>query len=60
MSSRIINIKNNDGATALMMAVERNDFSCVQRMAELDGVDWETENKKEDRLEDVVRWVFAI
>jgi ankyrin repeat protein len=59
MNSKIINIKDSAGKTALMMAVERNDLSCVERMAELDGVDWETENKKEESLEDVARWVFG-
>ena len=60
MTSNIINIKSNYGATALMWAVQNNHLPCVERMAELDGVDWETKNKKEESLEDIARWVFAI
>jgi ankyrin repeat protein len=60
MTSRIINIKNLYGQTALMLAVERTDLSCVKRMVELDGVDWETKNNNGVGLEDVARWVFAI
>ena len=55
MNSRIINIKNNAGNTALVYAVEENYLPCVERMAELDGVDWETRNMKEESLEDVAR-----
>jgi ankyrin repeat protein len=60
MTINIINIKNNKGETALMKAVERNHLSCVEMMAELDGVDWETKNKDGESLEDVARWAFAI
>ena len=55
MNSRIINTKTNGGVTALMVAVEENYLPCVERMAELDGVDWETGNMKEESLEDVAR-----
>jgi hypothetical protein len=40
----------------MMMAVELNNLPCVERMAELDGVDWETKNKVGESLEDVARW----
>jgi ankyrin repeat protein len=60
MNSNIINIKDNFGETALMKAVEHNKLTCVEMMAELDGVDWETKNKDGKSLEDVARWVFAI
>ena len=55
MNSKIINTKTNGGVTALMVAVEENYLPCVERMAELDGVDWETRNMKEESLEDVAR-----
>ena len=60
MTSNIINIKNNCGVTPLMEAVKNNQLSSVQRMAELDGVDWETKNEAGESLEDVARWVFLI
>ena len=60
MTCTIINTKNNNCETALMMAVRYNRLSYVERMAELDGVDWGTENNNGESLEDVARWVFAI
>ena len=60
MSCWIINTKNEYGETAMMRAVEENYLSCVEKMAELDGVDWETENEDGENLEDVARWAFAI
>jgi ankyrin repeat protein len=53
MTSKIINIKNYEGETALMTAVKRGDISCVRWMTEVDGVDWETENNDGESLEDV-------
>ena len=55
MNSNIFNIKNIDGDTALMVAVYYNHLSCVERMAELDGVDWETKDEDGESLEDVAR-----
>jgi ankyrin repeat protein len=60
MNSNIINTKNNYGNTALMMAVQHDNLSCVEMMAELDGVDWETTDEDGESLEDVARWVFDI
>jgi ankyrin repeat protein len=61
MTSNIINIKDICGDTPLMMAVKHNHVSCVERMSELDGVDWETKTEFfGESLEDVARWVFAI
>ena len=50
MTSNIINIKNRSGKTALMLAVQYNHLSCVEGMAELDGVDWETKVKMSAEL----------
>jgi hypothetical protein len=55
MTRRIINIKCRWGYTALMDAVDYGYLSCVEEMAKLDGVDWETKNKKGKSLEDVAR-----
>merc|ERR1719318_2502135 len=52
MTRQIINMKNSYGATALMMAVSRGNLSCVEKMSELDGVDWETKDKVGNGLED--------
>ena len=55
MTGQIINMKDKDGYTALMWAVVRGNFSCVEMMSELDGVDWKTKNKREQSLEDIAR-----
>ena len=61
MTRQIINLKprdylmNSTGDTALMQAVKNGFFSCVERMTEIDGVDWETKNRKGESLEDVAR-----
>ena len=56
MNSKIINLKTENYETALVLAVERNKLSCVERMAELEGVDWEAKNKHGESLEDFARW----
>ena len=42
MTRQINNMKNSSGDTALIWAVVHGHLSCVEEMAKLDGVDWET------------------
>ena len=53
MTGQIINMKTNRGDSALMRAVSRGNLSCVERMSELEGVDWETKNNSGQSLEEV-------
>ena len=41
--------------TLLISRIKVIKLPCVERMAELDGVDWETKNKDGESLEDVAR-----
>jgi len=56
MTRQIINMKNNDGETALMMAVARGNLSCVEKMSEIEGVDLEIKDKYGNGLEDMARY----
>ena len=55
MTRQIINMKTNNGQTALMKAVLWGNLSCVEMMSELEGVDWETKNNTGHSLEDIAR-----
>ena len=57
MPAHLLNIKDLDGSTALMVAVEFGHLSCMQEMAKLEGVDWQTRNRRGETLEDVARYV---
>ena len=59
MPVHVLNIKDNEGITALMVAVEFGHLSCVQEMAKLEGVDWQTRNSRGDTLEDADRYVIG-
>ena len=56
MPVHLLNIKDERGFTALMMAVQYDHLSCVEEMAKLEGVDWQTRNSKGETLEDVARY----
>ena len=55
MTGQIINMKNKNGDSALIWAVSRGKLSCVEIMSELEGVDWETRDKRGHSLEDIAR-----
>ena len=55
MTRQIMNMKNKKGITALMVAVARGNVSCVEKMSELEGVDWETKDKYGLSLEQTAR-----
>jgi len=55
MAIHMLNIKDNIGDTALMVAVEKGHLSSVEEMAKLEGVDWLTRDSEGDTLEDVAR-----
>jgi len=53
MTQQIINTKNMIGNTPLMFAVENGHMACVEEMAKLDGVDWDTKNGDGESLKDI-------
>ena len=53
MTPDIINKENENGKTALMLAVEESSLYCIEELRELDGVDWNTVNKQGEYVEDV-------
>ena len=51
----MINAKDTNGDTALVLAVEQGYLACVEEMAKLNGVDWETKSGNGKSLEDIAR-----
>ena len=51
----ILNMKNNDGDSALMSAVAGGHLESVREMSSLDGVDFDTRNREGETLLDVAR-----
>ena len=54
-----LNYKNRDGNTAAKVALSKKQFSCVQELSEIEGVDWNTKNtgkleKRVHELEDAL------
>ena len=39
-----LNHRNRDGNTAAKVALSKRNFSCVQELSEIEGVDWNTKN----------------
>ena len=58
MTKDILNAVNEQGKTALMLAVELGHLSSVEEMAKLEGVDWKTANEDGESLEDVARNMY--
>ena len=56
MAIHMLNIKDNIGDTALMVAVEKGHLSSVEEMAKLEGVDWLTRDSEGDTLEEAARY----
>ena len=50
-----LNYKNRDGNTAAKVALSKKQFSCVQELSEIEGVDWNTKNagKLEQRVREL-------
>ena len=51
----IINMKDNHGETALMVAVRRGNLECVRELAELQGTDFATKSRMGETLLKVAR-----
>ena len=43
-NSDILNMKDDDGEAALMIAVRRGNIDCVNELQKLEGIDFGTEN----------------
>jgi ankyrin repeat protein len=51
----IVNIRDNDGITPLMFAVERGYLDCVKKLDGLEGTDFQTKNSQAETLIEVGR-----
>ena len=60
MTSQILNIKNNSLETAVMVAVRNGNLDCMEEVAKLHGVDWETKNGNNESMEDAARLVNTV
>ena len=55
MNERIMNKKNVDGNTSLMIAVKKGKLEPVEEIGKLDLADWNTKDKMGKGLEDVAK-----
>ena len=55
MNEEIINKKNEDGNTSLMIAVEKGNLEHVKEFGKLDLADWDTKNQMGKGLKDVAK-----
>ena len=55
MNEEIINMKNEDGNTSLMIAVEKGNLEHVEEFGKLDLADWDTKNQMGKSLKDVAK-----
>ena len=55
MTRPFINFKNNNLETVVMVAARKGNMDCMEEMAKLQGVNWETKNRNNESLEDIAR-----
>ena len=54
-TASLLNMKNAAGNTALMVAVLRGFLDCVQQLAQVEGLDWDTRNSDGHNLLSIAR-----
>ena len=54
-SEKIINMRDRDGRTAVMLAVDRGQLECVKEMDKPEETDFTTKNNAGESLIDVAR-----
>ena len=54
-TASLLNMKNAAGNTALMVAVLKGFLVCVQQLAQVDGLDWDTRNSDGHNLLSIAR-----